>query len=1008
MSKQSGHELPDSSSLSHGSSVAVSHSAFAAGASPLLSLIDRLSDAVLVLDCNWRFTYANAEAFRISRLVTGDLNSTTHWDKFPSTIGTELERTYREAMRSGTDAHLEYFHAPFDVWLDIHILTLPDGLALHYREITGRKRAGETSGSSMHKQEQVLEACSDSIVCIDRNWNCTFANIAALTILKTDALIGANLWTRFPGNNEEPFASNYRATMEQRIPTEFEAYYPEPLDIWFRVYAQPFDDGIIIFSNDITSRKRAESVRDAAIRQLNQVLEVTTDAVFSIGRNWNFTLLNQRAVNLLQRDDLVGKNIWQEFPAAIDSDFNTFYRQSMDHGISGEFEAYYPEPLSRRYAVQCRPSDDGIVVFFSDITERRRADEIAREQRELITFVQQAARTAFWKLDLTTGKLAFDDGSYPVFGHPLATLTSREEFHRIVHPDDRAQVAADVERAATTGELIVNDFRVVNAAGNTIWLEARSQSAVVDGRPATLGGMTIDITARKCAEQALAASEERYRVLTELSPQFLWMGSPTGKITYANQGFQDYLGLTREDVADDRWMLAFDPADRHRTREAWYHAIATGETFEIEARLIEARTGEPRWWWLRALPLRSFSDERGNGTIVSWLGVSVDIHDRKTAADALHQKQLETERQRAELETLYRTAPIGLALFDPVEFRYLRLNDRQAEIVGLPLDEVLGRRVTEIAPIPGLGEMFQQVADGSPIRNAMIEGSVATRPEDHRYWNVNYFPVYGADGTVRAITAASMEITNQKRAENALIESEKLAAVGRLATSISHEINNPLEAVTNLLYIIANDANLSEDLRPFIETAQSELQRVCQIATQTLRFHRQAVRATLVTPEELVGAVLLLYQGRLANSGITVDARYLTRIPVLCFENDIRQVLNNLIANAIDAMRLGTNRTAGRLLVRAHDATHPQKGPGVRITIADTGHGMSQAVLARVFEPFYTTKALNGTGLGLWISSGIVERHGGAIRIRSSEDPRHHGTVFTLFLPHASEPERLQ
>ena len=254
---------------------------------------------------------------------------------------------------------------------------------------------------------------------------------------------------------------------------------------------------------------------------------------------------------------------------------------------------------------------------------------------------------------------------------------------------------------------------------------------------------------------------------------------------------------------------------------------------------------------------------------------------------------------------------------------------------------------------------------------------------------------------MRAISTASIEITNQKRAEAALVQSEKLAAVGRLASSISHEINNPLEAITNLLYLISLDAKLPESLLVYVQMAQSELARVSQIATQTLRFHRQAVAPTAVTAAELVDAVIRLYTGRLANSSIQVKVQYVTKVPILCFENDIRQVLNNLIANAIDAMRKG-----GKLLVRAHLAdlrasTHKgqERRRGVRITIADTGHGMSEATARRIFEPFFTTKDLNGTGLGLWISAGIVERHQGSLRMRSSDRPGHSGTVFTLFLP---------
>jgi len=371
----------------------------------------------------------------------------------------------------------------------------------------------------------------------------------------------------------------------------------------------------------------------------------------------------------------------------------------------------------------------------------------------------------------------------------------------------------------------------------------------------------------------------------------------------------------------------------------------------------------------------------------------------REGAEALRRRQQETERQRAELETVYQTAPVGLALFDPIEFRCLRLNGRQAEILGLPSEQIVGRTFSEIAPIAGLQEMFRLAAAGHAVKNQVVEGELPTRPGEPRVWNVSYTPVYGEDGSIQAITGAWLEITHLKKAESALVQSEKLAAVGRLASSISHEINNPLEAITNLLYLIALHDELPHELKIYIHMAQSELARVSQIATQTLRFHRQAVKPTLVTPGELIDAVLNLYLGRLVNSGIRVQASYSTQTRILCFENDIRQVLNNLIANAIDAMRKG-----GRLVARAHDAVDHTGRKGVRLTIADTGHGMPAAVRARLFEPFYTTKAMNGTGLGLWISEGIVRRHQGRLSVRSTQHPVHHGTVFSLFLPCEEEP----
>jgi PAS domain S-box-containing protein len=973
----------------------------------LLPLLDHISDSILCLDRDFRITFANAEARRVSRITSADLNNRTHWDMYPETVGTALDRTYREVMATGQPAQIEYFYPPFHVWIDVHVFPTEEGIALYYRDITDRKTAEAARDTANSKFSQVLEAAPDSIVCIDRNWNCSFANRAAHIILKTDHLIGTNLWTAFPLNQTEPFASNYRATMERSIPTEFEAHYPEPLNIWFKVSSRPFEDGIIIFSSDITARKKAEARRDTTNRQLQQVFEATADFIVSLARDWTFTFLNSRGQERLSiKGDLIGKNLWEEFPAAVGSDFHTNYSRTMNEGVTTEFEAYYAEPLNIWLNITCRPSDDGIVLFCRDITAERAAKQALLDQQATLAFVQQTARVATWQIDLATSTVTFGPGSASVFGRDNAEIATIHQWEQIIHPDDLLRVREATQRALVSREVTIVDYRVLSSEGIFLWVEGRRTPTYDSAGTAThIRGVTHDITARKQKEEELAASEERYRVLADLNPQAIWMGSPEGHFTYANQGFLDYIGFTMEAASDGlNWLNAFYEEDRQNVLAAWSHSVNTGEEYALEARMVRARDGAICWWYLRALPIR---DEAGK--VINWLGVANDIHDRKTHADQLYAKQLETERQRAELETIYATAPVGLALFDPIDFRYQRLNDRQAAFFGLKPNQILGKTLTEMATIPGLRELFEQVAKGTPIVSQILEGKVASDHEGtHRHWTVNCFPVYNADGSVRAISAATLEITNQRKAEIALIQSEKLAAVGRLASSISHEINNPLEAITNILYLIDHDQTLSPELKPLVNMAQSELARVCQIATQTLRFHRQSVRAASVTGENLVGAVLNLYQGRLNNSGISIQAVYATSAPILCLENDIRQVLNNLIANAIDAMR----QKGGRLVVRAHSTTintqqHPHGTPAVRITIADTGHGMSPAVQARIFEPFYTTKDLNGTGLGLWISAGIVARHNGHLLLRSSTHPTHHGTVFSLLLPTEEEPTHL-
>jgi PAS domain S-box-containing protein len=253
------------------------------------------------------------------------------------------------------------------------------------------------------------------------------------------------------------------------------------------------------------------------------------------------------------------------------------------------------------------------------------------------------------------------------------------------------------------------------------------------------------------------------------------------------------------------------------------------------------------------------------------------------------------------------------------------------------------------------------------------------------------------DTAVAVERAAADQLRAQQRlVEERLMQSERLAAVGRLAASISHEINNPLEAITNLLYLVRCDTTLSAESIDYLRMAEEELSRVTEIVAQTLRFQRGSVAPVQCLPENLIGSVIALHQGRLHNSNIKIVRQHRRSRSFRCPEGDLRQVLNNLIGNAIDAMRA----TGGSITIRTAPATHRETGrEGLRITIADTGHGMSAATASQIFEPFYTTKGDQGSGLGLWISSSIARRHGGKLSVRSSREGNRRGTTFSLFLP---------
>ena len=351
----------------------------------------------------------------------------------------------------------------------------------------------------------------------------------------------------------------------------------------------------------------------------------------------------------------------------------------------------------------------------------------------------------------------------------------------------------------------------------------------------------------------------------------------------------------------------------------------------------------------------------------------------------------ERTQQHAHLIRAFDSIPAYIAYVTP-DLAYASVNRTYVEAFGRPRESIEGHSVAEV-----LGPSFEYIrahleaALGGESRH--FETPMGT-VDSRRTLSVSHIPDFDTEGKVLGVTVYGVDVTDRKLTESALMQSEKLAAVGRLASSIAHEINNPLEAVTNLLYLARMDS-ASATISDYLETADRELRRVSVIANQTLRFHKQASNPRAISAADLFETVLSIYEGRLRNSNIEVLTRFRGG-PVTCFEGDIRQVLNNLVANAIDAM----HGLGGRLFIRSHASVdHATGRPGLTLTVADTGHGMSPAVLNSIFDAFYTTKGIGGTGLGLWVSKEVVDRHAGVLHVRSRETSSPCGTVFRLFLP---------
>jgi PAS domain S-box-containing protein len=235
----------------------------------------------------------------------------------------------------------------------------------------------------------------------------------------------------------------------------------------------------------------------------------------------------------------------------------------------------------------------------------------------------------------------------------------------------------------------------------------------------------------------------------------------------------------------------------------------------------------------------------------------------------------------------------------------------------------------------------------------------------------------------------------RKQAEEALLRSEMLASAGRMAASIAHEINNPLEAMMNTLYLARTAADVPAKVLEYLEIADGELMRIAHITRQTLGFYREFSAATSNSASALISSVVDLLQAKIRANEANVEQQCEETLQVMGIAGELRQVLANLLANSLDA--IGQD---GRIVLRASASTDPNDGTRrVRIAVADGGSGMTPATTKNIFDPFFTTKGTVGTGLGLWVCKQLVEKNGGSIRVRSMTDGQRRGTTFSVLLP---------
>jgi PAS domain S-box-containing protein len=364
----------------------------------------------------------------------------------------------------------------------------------------------------------------------------------------------------------------------------------------------------------------------------------------------------------------------------------------------------------------------------------------------------------------------------------------------------------------------------------------------------------------------------------------------------------------------------------------------------------------------------------------------------RASLEEAHERADELIESRQWLQTTLES--IGDALIACNHQRRVELMNPVAQrLTGWTLDDAKGRRLETI--FQTVDEETREPVKGGAIGELGMKKHALLLAKDGAEYVIDQSaaPIRDAKGEVAGVVLVFRDITDSRKREAALMAHEKLAVAGRLSASIAHEIHNPLDSVANLHYLMAKESDAGLQQR-YLTMAQQELNRTLQISRAMLGLYREPKAPMEVSLRELLESVLLLLDRQLKDHSVATERKLGTGASIQGFPGELRQVFTNLITNAAEAAGPG-----GRVQILLEDALPADNRPGVMVTITDTGPGISESNLAKLFKPFFTTKGELGTGLGLWVSRGIVEKHGGKIELSNSTDPAFPGAAVRVYLP---------
>ncbi len=874
-------------------------------------------------------------------------------------------------------------------------------LALYKKRMETRLMANKENLSS------ILESISEGFFILDRNLVVTYFNSASERLLgrKREEVLGRRLFEAFPEAKGSIFEENYRAAASERRTIVFETYFGvEPYANWYEVRVYPFEDGISVYFQVITDRKIADAALEEEKERLAVTLRSIGDGVISVDTQGRVMSLNKVAEDLTGwgEKEALGRPVGEVFHI-----INEHTRKPVENPVEKALESGVVVGLANHTVLVKRDGTEfiladsgapilakdgaiiGAVLVFRDVTEEKKAENLLKENEERFRLVMEATNDGIWDWNISTGQVYRNPAFYRMLGYSGPDFPKDfEGWKDLVRPEDVDSVMDRLNRYLS-GEVpdYEVEFRMLDKSGNTVWILSRGRIGAVDeeGKPIRMVGTHTDITERKIAEGELKL---RAIVLDQIKDHVA-ITDLSGVITYVNQvqrevfGFSDdsLLGKSIEAFGEDpeNYVSQKNILQNTLTKGFWRGEVLNYDKYGNEL-IMDCRT-------------LVVKDELGEP--ICLCGVSTDITESRKAAIALEQSE-------KKYRTIFQSPGLFISIYD-IDGRCRMMNSTVAQLFGGKPEDFIGKTMKELHP-----EMWEEYTDR--IKQA-IESQAPLDVEDlvefpsGSRWLFSEVRPLELPGTSKKVAQIlSFDITDRKMAEENILNNERITAVGELASGVAHNFNNLLQIVLGCSQLALTDLQLGnlgqarENLLQIVESSKLGAHTVKRLQDYArVRSSIYGGDHKVFDLAEVVGEAIEMskpwWKTQPEKDGLFIELNH--DLHKGCFikgnDGELFEVAVNLIKNAAEALEQGGEM---RLETRVVDDK-------VVLTVQDNGIGIDKDHLAKVFDPFWTTKGPKGTGMGLSSCYGIVRRHGGEITVQSRPSVL---TTFKVTIPMDSGP----